>query len=239
MEYMIAGLVVLTAAILCGGIKLSQEKRRSAELESYLSETEKIMKEFRTIRHQYNNMLQSVIFFIENEQWDQFKEFKEEILQSTSAINGRDELQLLKIKVYKLRSLISDMAGICAGLGIHLDVMASRDIDCIGMDESALCRVLRFLFDHVLEEVKTSEKKEIVLQISSDKEGAAIVLSSTFLSRPETGWLNRKNCRRGASERKSGAAAVKKLLKRHKNVIFNDYIEDEYYTQELMVMESM
>jgi two-component system sensor histidine kinase AgrC len=236
---MIAGLVVLTAVILWGGIKLSREKRRSAELESYLSETEKILKEFRTIRHQYNNMLQSVIFFIENEQWDQFKEFKEEILQSTSAINGRDELQLLKIKVYKMRSLISDMAGICAGLGINLDVMVSRDINRIGIDESALCRILRFLFDHILEEVKASEKKEIILQISSDKEGAAIALNSTFLSRPETGWLNRKNRRRGASERKSGAAVVKKLLKRYKNVIFNDYIEDEYYVQELMVMESI
>jgi two-component system sensor histidine kinase AgrC len=239
MEYMIAGLVVLTAVILCGGIKLSREKRRSAELESYLSETEKILKEFRTVRHQYNNMLQSVIFFIENEQWDQFKEFKEEILQSTSAINSRDELQLLKIRVHKLRSLISDMAGICAGLGVHLEVMVSRDIDRIGIDELALCRALRFLFDHILEEVKTSEKKEILLQISLDQEGAAIVLNSTFLSRPETGWLNRKNCSHGASVRKSGAAALKKLLKRHKNVIFNEYIEDEYYVQELMVMENI
>lgn len=238
MEYMIAGLVALTAVILYGGIKLSREKRRSAELESYLSETEKILKEFRTIRHQYNNMLQSVIFFIENEQWDQFKEFKEEILQSTSAINSRDELQLLKIKVYKMRSLISDMAGICAELGINLEVVVLRDIDRIGIDELALCRILRFLFDHILEEVKTSEKKEIVLQISSDKEGAAIVLNSTFLTRPETGWLNRQNRRRGASERRSGTVA-RKIMERRQNVIFNDYIEDEYYVQELMVLDSI
>ena len=235
---MIAGLVALTATALCGGIKLLQEKRRRIELESYLSETEEILKEFRAIRHQYNNMLQSVIFFIENEQWDQFKEFKEEILQSTSAINGRDELQLLKVKLYKMRSLISDMAGICAGLGIHLDVMVFRDIDRISIDESALCRVLRFIFDHILEEVKASEKKEIVLQISSEKEGTAIVFNSTFLSRPETGWLN-SNCRHGASERKTGAIAANKMLKKHSNVIFNDYIEDEYYVQELMIMESI
>ena len=216
------GYVFLIAALLICSIALLREKRRCVEYEINLSETERILKEFRKIRHQYNNMLQSVIFFIENEQWGQFQDFKEEILKCTASINSKDELQLLKIKIYKLRRLVSGMAEQAAGLGINLEVSVPQDIEHVNLNEAALFRALRFLFDRNFEEVKKSGRKEISLQISSTDEGVEFLLNSSLDSRPDSGWLNKKEFQR--------------IISRHKNVIFNDYIESDYYVQELMIM---
>jgi hypothetical protein len=219
MYYLIGSLTVIFILIILFTIlRLSKEKRRRTEAESYLAAMEKILGKFRNVRHQYNNLFQSVIFYIENEQWDQMKDFKNEIMENTSAINKSDELQVLKIRNYKIRSLILKMAETCEKFEIDFHFMVSGEIDHFNLDETAICKVMEAFFDHILGEAIRSSKKEIIIQASSESQGVAVLFFSTFDSRP------------------SRMVSAEKILNRNKNVVFNDYTEDEYYVQELMII---
>lgn len=236
-ECLILLIVILIVVIAYISFQLSKEKKSRIEVELHLVEMEKMLGEFRTIRHQYNNIFQSIIFTIENEQWDMIRDLKNEILHNTSAINKSDKLQALKIKKYKIRSLILKIADACKESEVSFSITVSEDINQINMDELELYRVIRFLFDDSLDEVKRSSKKEIIIQATSYSKGVSIVLYSTFGVRPEIGKIFTEEPQKCDSNRKTEADAVKKILKKNKNVIFNDYIEDDYYVQELMIMQ--
>ena len=46
-----------------------------------------MLKEFKKIQHEYNNMLQHIVCFIEAEDWEVLKEYKHQMLKKAQVLN--------------------------------------------------------------------------------------------------------------------------------------------------------
>ena len=214
----------LTAVIIYACIRMIKDRKYCLELEAHLAIMEKAMDEFRNVRHQHNNMLQSIVFYIENEQWESDENFVEEIMEKTSELNKNNVLQLIKIKNRQVRSSVSKMAEMCEKNGIDFSITVSGDVRHINMHESSLTSALEIIFNHIFNEVMKFIKKEIIIEICSDSQGVLIVFDSHF----DNSYCNLNV--------KVDKAAVKKIISRNRNVIFNSYINNNYHRQEIMIM---
>lgn len=227
--------LILAAGLLHVRIKLCKEKKRRREAERNLEEMELIAEEIRNFRHEYNNLFQTTICYIENEQWDLIKAFKNEILQKTTLLNNNNRLQLLKIKNRKVRSVLLQLSEDCDKSGIHLQIMLSGEISRIPMDDTELCSILKFCMDNISEEVKKSSKKEITVKACADSEGVSFLFDSSFTIGPKAGVVYTEEFVRSHPDWKSRWNTVQRILNKNKNVILNNCINNKYFRQEVMI----
>lgn len=213
-----------------------EEKRRCLELEAHLTVMEKILEEFRNVRHQYNNMFQSIVFYIENEQWVLNKEFINEIMEKSSEINENNTLQLINIKNCTLRCSVSKMAEVCDKNGINFNIEVYGKVDHINMHESALCSAIETIFNYIFDEVMRCSEKEITIEVCSDNQGVSIAFDSNVDMGLELNQFDDQNISCSNLNRKYGQAEVLKIIEKNKNVIFNSYIDNDHYRQEIMIL---
>lgn len=64
-----------------------KKNKAEVQLQESLKFKDQIIKEYQKIRHDYNNMLQSFICFIEQEDLELLKTYKEEVLAKTYILN--------------------------------------------------------------------------------------------------------------------------------------------------------
>jgi len=65
-----------------------------------------MLKEFKKIQHEYNNMLQHIVCFIEAEDWEVLKEYKHQMLKKAQVLNSNNLTQLVKIKNIRILNLV-------------------------------------------------------------------------------------------------------------------------------------
>lgn len=209
--------ILLIAAVAAACVLLLLEKRRNSELEDNLKDTEEALSVLRNIKHQQNNMFQSIIFYLEGEQWEEAREFINEIMAKTGEFNKNNLLQLIKIKNYKLRNTLSRIISVCAKRGTNLEVIVTWEADFSSLKVKAACRLLTVCFANIAVQVSESRDKQVTIEICSDNEGFSAVISNTF------------------DEEATGINAVKRLNSLSKNCIFNSYIDNNCFKQEIMV----
>lgn len=218
-------ILLLTVGWLYTWARLINEKKRCLQLESHLTMMEKAIEAYRNIRHQHNNLLQSVVFYIENEQWAADKNFVNEIMEKTAELNKNSMLQMVKIKNYALRSAISKMAEICDKNEIEFSIFVTGEVNYINMHESALCTSIDTIFHYNFDEVMRCSRKEIIIEVSSDSQGVLICFEGSSQQLYDSD-LNRR----------IGQKAIMKTIAKNKNVIFNSYTDTDCYRQELMIL---
>jgi len=201
------------------------EKRHNRELEADLEDMEKALKVSRNIKHEQNNLFQSIIYYIENKQWDSAREFIDEILIKTSEFNKNNFLQLMKIKNYNIRNAISKIMGACDDNAIKLEVIVTWDADHINIHDSVVCNVIGGFYNNIADQVIGSCEKEIAIEVCSNSQGFSFIISNTFKAGQET------------TAKSMGLPTFTKImLKFSKNIVLNSYAENERYRQEIMVI---
>lgn len=230
-------LFMLLSAVVIGILLLWKKERRCRkEAEYNLAEMDLLFKDFRKLRHQYNNIFQSVIFYIEYQQWDLLAALKDEILQKTSEQNNNSKLQLLKIKNYRIRILLNKVIELCHHNGIKLNFMVLEEINSIHMKEADLSEIMRFLIDNIMDKADKSSEKELIIRISSDDEGISFLFDSYLMNKPEAGKIYTKDFVHNNPDWKKRLYRVNKIMKRNQNLIFNNYMEDDHFRQEIMIL---
>lgn|GEM_PF-2617101 len=227
---------ILAAAALGAGTGLIKAKKRCDELESHLTMMEKAMEEFRTIRHQYNNIFQSAVFYIENEQWGSSGSFVTEIMARAAALNKNNTLQLIKIKNRRIRGSISQMAGICDKNAIDFTVTVVGEINQINVHESSLCSALSLIFNDIRNEIIGFDKKEINIEIISEGQGIAILFYNYYETEEKAVPYRPTQPSDHCAARDAGSAAIKRLMAKYTNIVYNSYIDSDYHWQEIMIM---
>lgn len=226
-EALFAVIGFLTTAIFYAGTRLINEKKRCNEMESQLAIMEKALEEFGNLRHQYNNIVQSAVFYIENEHEDAGKDFVTEIMKKTAILNQNNFLQLIKIKNRSIRNLIAQMAAKCDIGRIDLGITVSGEVNQVNVNETALVSALEAIFSASCDEVMGLDKKAIDIEIISEDQGISII-------------FNRYYDKRSNSSESAGTPsrppALQALMARHKNIIYNSYIDNDYHRQEIMIM---
>lgn len=177
-----------------------------------------ILKEYKEIRHQYNNMLQSILCFIEEEDWESLKNYKDKLLEKTQVLNSRNLTQLVRIKNGTILNLIYKllMYGKKAGTTIHLKIY--NDIDDINSYEIQVYRTLEeYLYNAY--EMSSHVGGPVNLKISGNNKGIRFVFENSYVIKGTNSLELNKTKRKVKS----------------KNIFFNTFIETDKIIQEILI----
>lgn len=199
---------------------LKRKKGFELELEENIICKDEILKEFKKIRHEYNNMLQGIVSFIEEEEWEELKKYKDKVMEKTQLLNNNNFTQLVKIKdksilnlVYKLLMKAKE-ADITINLTIYNDIY---DISSYGIE---FCKALNEYLNYAYE-VAIKDVEKVNFKISSNEQGLRFVFETTF-------FIKSDNVISTLSQNKM-------TLKLCKNIFFNTLIENDCLIQEILV----
>ena len=198
---------------------LKRRKSFDLELKENLACKDEILKEYKQIRHEYNNMLQSILCFIEEEDWIGLKEYKSKLLEKTKILNGNNLTQLVRLKNKSILSLVYKLLMRGKESGITIDLTIYNDIDDIDPYEIKSYKVLEEYLNFAYE-VAAQVGGKVNLKISGNNEGIRFAFENAYSIKDYNNI--------------SELIKTKRKLK-SQNVFFNTFIETDGLIQEILI----
>jgi L-ribulose-5-phosphate 3-epimerase UlaE len=200
-------------------VAIKKGKSLALELKENIACKNEILKEYREIRHEYNNILQGVICFVEEEDWEGLKEYKGKLLEKTRVLNTNNLTQLVKLKdnsilnvVYKLL-IDAKQCGSIIYLTIYTEI---EDISPCGIK---LYESLEECLTYALK-VATKDATTVSLKISGNNEGILFAFKNTFDMKDYNNILK--------------LIKIKRKMK-SKKIFCNTFIEMDQLKQEILI----
>lgn len=178
-----------------------------------------IIDEFRKIRHEYNNIIQRMVCLIEEEDWDDLKEYKNELLVKVQKMNGNNLLQMARIKCTGILRVLYDFLTYADEAAIPLSIIVYDEIGGNCPKVAEFCTVLHEFFLCACAEA-VENMGGITLKISAGKQGFRF----TFESRLP-----------GKIDKLAPAPFTIRIPHRiQKCIFFNSFIQDDCLIRELI-----
>ncbi len=147
---------------------------------TYISSLLHANQEFRNIKHDFYNVLQTYGGYLEIEDYEGLKRYHQALFNQTKTAG--DFLSLIevlksRIAIYSLFQSKAEMAN-KAGITYSINMMC--DISNIVLNDLDLCRVLSIVIDNAIEAASLSEQKQINISFEKkDKKTIVFVISNT------------------------------------------------------------
>jgi hypothetical protein len=221
-KFILAVILLFIIAIIVGInllIALSRSKKLNLENHECLICKDDILKEFRNIRHEYNNILQGLVCIIEEEDWEELIGYKDCILKKTQILNKSNLTQLIRIKNKNILRIVYSVLIRAKEAGITMNLNIYNDIDSIEAYRNDYMLSMQDYIEHAYE-VAASESEVINLKISANELGLCFAFENKATD---------KACRALPNSIKST-----KSLRRCKNLLFNSFIQNDYQIQEIL-----
>lgn len=239
-------LLLMIFHIFSKNIKMEAEhKSRKEELErliEYTQNIEGLNEEMREFKHDYINILSSMVGYLESNDIKALKNyFNEKILPIGEDFHKNEyKFGLLKnLKVKELKGLISSKIIRAQKKGIDVFIDITEDISDINMDKLDLCRTMGVLLDNSIEAAEQCEKSSIKLGIVKKKKAIIIVLmNSTREDTPPIYKLYEKGFSTKGQNRGLGLSNLRKIIKLYDNVMLDTLIENGEFIQKIEISNS-
>lgn len=211
--------VISTIFLIISHAKIVKEKRLNKELLEYINCKDEVLEEFKKIRHDYNNMLQTLTCFIEEEDMNGLNEYKSKLLQKTHLLNKNSLTQMAKIKDKSILRTVYKLFLKSKENGITLNLTIYNDITEISSYKAELYYLLQNYLNHAYELAVNSAMK-INLKISANDMGLNFCFECTSSAK---------------SEVTSKPIKFEKSPIKGKNIFYNTSIQNEQLIQEILV----
>lgn len=196
-----------------------KRRRLQLELKENIACKDEILKEYKGIRHEYNNMLQSIICFIEEEDWEGLKNYKGKLLEKTEVLNGNNLTQLVKLKNKNILSLVYKLLIKGKESKNTINLTIYNDIEDTTLYKIQLYKELEKYLD-LAYEVSSRAGTEFNLKISGNKDGIRFAFENTY-------YINDYGD-------VSKLLMTKRKLK-NKRIFFNTFIQTHLLIQEVLI----
>ena len=217
---MLSVIIAMGLFFIISRAKILQEKRLNKELLECIECKDAILEEFKKMRHDYNNILQTLTFFIENEDLEGLKMYQSKLLEKTHLLNNNNLAQLVKIKDKNTLRTVYQLFRDAKEAGIALNLTIYNDINDIGSYKAERYNVLQEYLKYAYD-TAVKEAVEIDLKISANNTGLRFyfencsgALPETLLSKPIKSQRKVKDC---------------------KDIFFNTFLQNNHRIQEIMV----
>ena len=174
-----------------------------------------MLKEFKKIQHEYNNMLQHIVCFIEAEDWEVLKEYKHQMLKKAQVLNSNNLTQLVKIKNIRILNLVYSLLIQANAQETTINLTIYTDIDNTNSYKPKSYKSLEHSINNAYEAAMLAGAP-INLKITGNKEGICFALESPC---PEK---NPPNTPRS----------------KQKDIFINTLIEKDILIQEILIMKN-
>ena len=223
-----AGLLVLLGlAIAIPGVflflcrnGLAKERQLNIELLECLDCKDGVLEEFKRIRHEYNNMLQTVTCFIEEEDLEGLKEYQDRLMEKTHLLNSNNLAQMAKIKDKNILKIVYKLYMTAKETGIAFNITIFNDIMDISPHKTEINNILKGCLNLAYDSAAKGEG-DIHLKISSDDKGLRFCLEGSISGTSEN--LSLRPARAGRS------------TKYGSDIFFNTFHKNGHLIQEILI----
>ncbi|MHB8062877.1 MAG: hypothetical protein ACYDG2_09630 [Ruminiclostridium sp.] len=217
---MLLAFIITAIFLIINCAKFSRERRLNKELVECIACKDDVLEEFKKIRHEYNNLLQTITSFIEAEDWEGLKEYKSILLEKTHLLNRNKLTQLVKIKDKSILVIVHELFMKTEEAKIALNITIYNDI---ADTNSHNIEFYNILLDYIKQayELAVKEAEEINLKISSNDNGLRLCFENQISVNSQifTSILTKS----------------KKHPKIGKHIFFNTFLQNDNLIQEILV----
>lgn len=245
------GILFLTYFILLGVIlfvlirsltkelEFRNKQKEFENLKQYTESLEKLYSDMRVFRHDYINIISSMIGYIDNRDMDGLeRHFYENIIPVSKSMQKNDfKIGAIKnIHIPEIKGIVSSKLIRAQELGLDVHVEVVENIDDIKMNIIDLSRILGILLDNAIEASKESLESKLKLAFIKTEKAIIIIISNSYKEKNiSLNKIFKPNYSTKGSGRGIGLNNLKKIIDDYDNVFLETKMIDNYFIQELQI----
>ncbi|SHI30441.1 sensor histidine kinase [Clostridium intestinale] len=245
------GILFLTYFILLGVIlfvlirsltkelEFRNKQKEFENLKQYTESLEKLYSDMRVFRHDYINIISSMIGYIDNRDMDGLeRHFYENIIPVSKSMQKKDfKIGAIKnIDIPEIKGIVSSKLIRAQELGLDVHVEVVENIDDVKMNIIDLSRILGILLDNAIEASKESLEFKLKLAFIKTEKAIIIVISNSYKDKNiSLNKIFKPNYSTKGSGRGIGLNNLKKIIDDYDNVFLETKMIDNYFIQELQI----
>lgn len=239
--YFILLLVIMYTIIKSIAKELEFKNKRSQfeSLQEYTTNLEKLYTEMRVFRHDYINILSSIVGYIENKDMDNLEVyFNNKIMPLGKGIESNNFKigNLKNIKLLELKGILCSKLIHAQELGIDVFIDIIESIERIDMDIVDLCRVIGILIDNAIEAALICTKPSLKVALVNKKNSTIIAIINSYPENtPPIYKLFESGFSTKGKNRGLGLSNLKKLINPYNNISLDTIIKNEEFIQNLEI----
>ena len=208
-------------------------------LQQYTDSLEKIYTDMKSFRHDYINILSTMVGYIEEKDMDGLeKHFNRNILPLSKGIESNNyKLGLLKnIKLPELKGVLSSKLIRAQELGIDVLIDIPKSVEKINMDIVDLCRCIGILIDNAVEANVKCDKPSLKIAIFYGSSSIFFTIINNYSEEmPPIYKMFQKGFSTKGENRGLGLNSLKEILGKYNNITIETLNKDDEFIQNIKI----
>lgn len=223
--------------------KIMLKQHSYDNLQGYIMQMEEFYQELRVFRHDYANIMVSMVGYIESNDIEGLKKYYDTYIFPMEEQLDKEKDAIAKLHnldIIELKSLISVKLNRAIKLHIDINVEIIERINKVNIKIIDLVRIVGILMDNAIEACQVCKKPSIDFCIIKFDENITLVIKNTYVrqsldySRLGNLGVSSKGERRGI-----GLYNIKSIINSYNNVIMDTEYGDKYFIQTLEIYDEM
>ncbi len=213
-------LCYLAISILIDYVKVYQTRLDNKD--AHISMLNGSIEEFRGIRHDFNNILQTYSGYMDIEDYDKLKAYHKTMINTIASSETNLKLSRRMPEHPAFFSLISAKLELAKGKNVDFQFDLACNMENIHMDALDFCRVIAVLIDNAIEEAVKTSARLIELSVHQKPDGShLIILSNDTAESVNTEQIFKSGYSTKQNHMGQGLTQVRETLHRYGNCTFN------------------
>lgn len=236
-------LIVIVAVVIktaTNELKVQNQKEQLEQLQDYVSTLESLHREMRVFRHDYVNILSTLVGYIDNNDMQGLKfYFENNIVPINKTIESNNyKISLLQnIHVMELKGLLAVKLIRAQELKIDAILEVVEPVNKIAMDSIDLCKAVGILLDNAVEAALTCENPAIRIAFVKKDESMLIVFANSLPSNmPPIYKIFEEGFSTKGEGRGLGLASLREIMQKYSHVALDTRVTNREVIQELEIM---
>ncbi len=211
---------------------------QAESLSEYADRLENLYQEIRGFKHDYMNILSSMYSYLEEERFDELKQYyREKLLPDGRKLISEDDYigRLSNMKIMELKGLLYTKVLKAADCRLHVTVDIPEIITEINMDIPDLIRILGIFLDNAIEAALPTSERELYIGILCNGEQDYLRITNSSLPITNISELFMEGYSGKSGHSGIGLHEAKALLDRYPQALLNTEYKDGSFTQLLQL----
>lgn len=213
------------------------------KLKEYTEVIESMSSDIKKFKHDYTNILKTLDYYIENDDFEALKKYyHKELFPESSKIVKKDSniLYLKNIKNLSLKGILFSKISEAKNENIEIMLDVREEIGEFKINIIDLCRIVGILMDNAIEGTRELDSKKIQIGIiEMDDEKIIVIENSCQLELPPIYKMFEEGFSTKGSERGMGLSIVKGIADKYDNVFINTEVDGNIFRQEIVVSDKI
>jgi two-component system sensor histidine kinase AgrC len=224
-------------------LKSKNKQALYENLHEYTNNLEKLYTDMRKFKHDYTNILSSMVGYMESSDMEGLKKhFNENIIPLERKMETNNfKLGVLKnIKIPEIKGILSSKLIMAQGLGIDTFIEITESVEYINMDILDISRVIGILLDNAIEASQKCDKFFIKLVIINRETSLIIFISNSYseIIQP-IHKIYEKGFSTKGDNRGLGLNILKDITNKYEHVYVDTEIQSREFKQHLEIGRAM